>query len=71
MRYTINHAYRSFRDGQNFGPWEPGEQVELDDDVAAWLERDSPGLLTEAEVKGAERQAKPAPNRQAKGGANR
>lgn len=80
--YNVNHAYRSFRDGVQYGPYEPGSTVELDATDAEWINRDSPGALIAAGTKRAEvpvpdaeaepTQAKPpAANRQAKGGRNR
>lgn len=68
-RYTISHAYRSARDGVTFGPWVEGDEVELEEADAAWVERDSPGALTQPEP--VERQAEPKPNRQQRGTKNR
>lgn len=45
-RYQLNHAYSAFRDGQRFGPWVAGDVVELTEQDAAWMNRDSPGCLT-------------------------
>lgn len=75
-KYTVNHAYRSFSDGVQYGPYEPGTVVELVAADAEWVNRDSPGCLTEVGTKPAkaeetERQAAAAPNRQHKGGRNR
>lgn len=69
-RYTVARRYSSYRDGRQFGPWVGGEVVELDDADAQWLDRDSPGLLT-PERAPVERAAKPAADRQHKGGRNR
>lgn len=70
--YTLNHAYSASRDGRQFGPWEAGETVELEPVDAEWIERDSPGALSEAKAaKGGERQKPPAADRQHRGGANR
>lgn len=77
MRYTIAHRYSSFRDGRRFGPWEGGEQVELDDVDAEWLVRDSPGLLQTEEPApadddaGDDAGAADKPKRQARTPANR
>lgn len=30
MRYTAAHAYRAERDGDTFGPWEGGEEIDLE-----------------------------------------
>lgn len=70
-RYKLNHAYRSFRDGVQYGPWLAGDEVELTDADAEWLERDSPGALTEVKAKSTERQQPPTPDRQHRGGRNR
>lgn len=69
-RYTVAHAYTAVRDGQRLGPWQPGDQVELSDHDAQWVNRDSPGALAELAPK-QERQARPAADRQHRGGANR
>ncbi len=79
--YTVNHSYRSSRDGRTFGPFVPGTTVELDEADAEWVDRDSPGALSpvvehrlvaehgpELAVKppAADRQARPGRNRGAK-----
>ncbi|NMO52023.1 hypothetical protein HH310_12550 [Actinoplanes sp. TBRC 11911] len=86
-RYQVAHKYRSTRDGQQFGPYLVGDVVELSDEDAAWVNRDSPGCL-EAEKPAKpepdpdpepdpaddaepEREKPPTPNRQRRGGANR
>ena len=51
MRYTVKHNYKSYRDGQQFGPWEAGTEVELDEPDAEWVERDSPGALEPVKAK--------------------
>lgn len=48
--YKVNHRYRSRRDGQDFGPYEPDTTVELDEADAEWVNRDSPGCLTPVEA---------------------
>jgi len=68
-RYVVEQAYHSYSDGQQWGPWEPGQEVELDEDRAAWVGRDAPGTL-----KPAVKETKPKPpvaDRQHRGGANR
>lgn len=45
-RYVVNHTYRSYRDGQAYGPWSVGSEMELSAEDAAWVNRDSPGTLT-------------------------
>jgi hypothetical protein len=76
-KYTVNHAYRSFSDGVQYGPYEAGTVVELAETHAEWVNRDSPGCLTEAakptkpKAEEPERQAAATPNRQHKGGRNR
>ncbi len=43
-RYEVQHRYRS----NDFGPWEKGDQITLDDpEEAAYVNRDSPGTLKE------------------------
>lgn len=85
--FEVLHAYRSTRDGQQYGPWKPGDVVELTEPDADWVGRDSPGCLKPMLVavgesspepvdldEGAEvvKREKPAgPNRQHRGGANR
>ena len=70
--YAVNHRYTSYRDGKLFGPFEPGTTVELEEADAEWVNRDSPGCLTDiavaAETKG---EAEPAKDRQHKGGRKR
>lgn len=44
--YTVNHSYRAFHDGKQYGPYEQGTVVQLDEADAAWVNRDSPGCLT-------------------------
>lgn len=73
-RYEVQHAYRSFRDGVQFGPWQSGETVELSEADAEWVCRDSPGCLLAAggtvepeperqQPTGRDRQARPGRNR--------
>ncbi len=50
-RYTVKHNYSSYRDGRQFGPWEAGTEIELDDPDAQWVLRDSPGALAEVKPK--------------------
>lgn len=43
-RYEVQHRYKS----NDYGPWEKGDQVTLDDpEDAAYVNRDSPGTLVE------------------------
>lgn len=71
-RFEVQHPYRAERDGDVIGPWEAGDAVELEPDVAEWVNHDSPGALQPAEEPEAKpRQAKTPPNRQQKGTANR
>lgn len=53
--FIVNHRYAANRDGKTFGPYAPGDFVELEDGEADWINRDSPGALHPAVV------AKPAP----------
>lgn len=68
--YTVNHGYRSYRDGIQYGPYEAGTVIELTEADAEWLNRDSPGALTPVTAE-PEREARPAVNRQHKPTANR
>lgn len=55
-RYLVNHNYRS----GTFGPWVAGDRVTLDDAAdAEFVNRDSPGALTEIdpEVEAAKKRA--------------
>lgn len=70
-RYEVVHSYRSARDGQQFGPWRPGDFVELDDADAAWVNRDSPGCLIAPPGEDPVRAKPPGRDRQHRGGANR
>jgi hypothetical protein len=82
--FEVRHRYRSVRDGQQFGPWQAGDTVELSDADARWVNRDSPGCLLAAGgivepadapivvgEDGSERQKPAGPNRQHRGGRNR
>lgn len=44
-RYTVQHRYFAVDNGRSVGPFEPGSTVELEEDRAAWVNRDSPGTL--------------------------
>jgi hypothetical protein len=73
-RYLVNHVYAAHTDGTYYGPWTPGETVELEAELAEWINRDSEGTLTELpdpESKPAEREAAKPPNRQHKGSKTR
>lgn len=71
--YKLNHGYSAARDGQRFGPWQAGEQVDLDPADAEWIERDSPGAITEVKASkpADQRQKPPTADRQHKGGRTR
>ncbi|WP_435111879.1 hypothetical protein [Nocardiopsis synnemataformans] len=43
--YVVNHPYTATRDGRRFGPWDTGTTVDLDEADAAWVLRDSPGVI--------------------------
>lgn len=45
-RYRFNHAYRT----QTLGPWEKDDQVELEEAVAEFIGRDSPGAISSLDV---------------------
>lgn len=66
-RYVVSHVYAAYRDGVHYGPWTPGETVELEAELAEWVNRDSPDTLKPADdPTPVEREATPKPNRQAK-----
>lgn len=44
-RYQVQHRYRA----NELGPWQAGDEVELQADVAAHVNRDSPGTLVEVD----------------------
>lgn len=76
--YTVNHAYRSFSDGVQHGPYEQGTVVQLAQADAEWVNRDSPGCLTEVGAMPAKpakavepEQAPASETRPLKGGRNR
>ncbi len=74
--YKVQHAYQSFRDGQQFGPWQAGDRLELSEADAAWVNRDSPGCLLAAggtvqPEPETERQQPTGRDRQARQGRNR
>lgn len=45
-RHHVHQRYQSYRDGVQYGPWPAGQVVDLDDEQAAWVNRDSPGTLS-------------------------
>lgn len=65
-RFKVKHAYQAFRDGARIGPWGADEEVEVDAELAEWVDRDSPGAL---EVVRDKPEAKP--NRQHSGAKSR
>jgi hypothetical protein len=73
--YTVNHRYYAFSDGKHYGPYEAGTVIDLDPAEAQWVNRDSPGTLTEgvtAEVKAEpDSETVGAINRMHKGGRKR
>ncbi len=72
--YTVAHKYRCTTDGRSYGPWVPGEKVDLTPVEAEWLERDSPGVLeplVRQEKQTANRQDRPTANRQLRSGKDR
>jgi hypothetical protein len=76
VRKVVTRRYSAWNNGP-VGGWQVGAEVDLDEDVAAWVERDSPGTLVDPappEPEPApepERQASPPANRQHRGGRNR
>lgn len=73
-KYLVNHVYAAHTDGTYYGPWTPGETVELPEDLAEWVNRDSEGTLTalpEPSTPEPAREAKKTPDRQHKGSKTR
>lgn len=69
MRYRVKHVYAATKDGTHYGPWTPGEVVELDAELAEWVNRDSPGVLVPAvddQEQLAKREMPSTPDRQQK-----
>lgn len=73
MTYTVQHRYySSLCDQYGLGPLAAGATIDLTEDVAAAINRDSPGTLAPVAAKPApERAAKAAHDRAAKPAANR
>lgn len=61
-RYKLNHRYAT----QDLGPWDAGTEIELTDNEAAQVERDSPGAITVIADEPAET-AEPKSNRAKRG----
>ena len=60
-RFTVNHNYAAERAGSTldqFGPWVKGDEVELDEEAADWVNADSSGTLSPATAKAAKAPAK-------------
>lgn len=81
-RYTIQRSYASAHNTKVYGPWEAGEVIELEQHIAEWVDRDSPGVLApvvdepeESETSeppvAETRQRKPSRDRQYRTGQNR
>lgn len=68
-KYLVNHVYAAHTDGTYYGPWTPGETVDLSPELAEWVNRDSEGTLTAlpSTPDPVEREAAKPPNRQHKG----
>ncbi len=62
-RYRVTRAYFSDQGGRRFGPWTAGSEVELSEDEAAWVNRDSPGVATPVsqQAPAPERESEPEP----------
>lgn len=72
--YKVKQRYRSYRDGRQFGPYEPGTVVELEEADAEWVERDSPGTLAPVAQKKTDADGEtkvPQADRQHRGGKTR
>lgn len=44
-KYTVQHRYFSYYNFKQLGEWQPGDVVDLEEDEAAFVQRDSPGCL--------------------------
>ncbi len=73
--YRVARPYSAQFGERRLGPWEKDDAVELEYEVAEWVERDSPGTLKHAgavaDDEVAARQKPASANRQHRGGANR
>jgi hypothetical protein len=49
--YKVTQRYGAYRDGKRVGPWSGGETVELETELAEWVNRDAPGTLAAPGVK--------------------
>jgi len=56
-RYAVMHRYSS----TNYGPWDEGTTIELDDVSAGWVNRDSPGTLAEIDASAKLVKGRPVP----------
>ena len=56
-KYRVHHVYAAYRDGVHYGPYTPGEEIEIEQELADWMNRDSPGVLEEV------REMPPTPDR--------
>jgi hypothetical protein len=45
VKYQVAQRYTASRDGLIVGPYAAGDVVDLDDEAAAWVNRDAPGTL--------------------------
>lgn len=62
MKYIVQWAY-----GSSYGgPWQAGESVELEPDVAAQINIDSPGVLVEPKAPATRAPEEPTRHRQVK-----
>lgn len=62
-RYTVTQSYSAERSDASvtpFGPWSPGDEVELDEPDADWVNTDSAGTLVPAKGKADKAPAKKA-----------
>ena len=49
-RYVVQQRYAARGPSDQLGPWRVGTEVDLDDAVAEWVNRDSAGTLVAVEV---------------------
>lgn len=50
-QYKVLQRYAASSDGKRYGPWVEGDTIDLDDDEAAWVNRDAPNTLAKPAAK--------------------
>jgi hypothetical protein len=44
--FRVKKTYECGKDGVDYAPWTPGQEVYLTAELAAWVQLDEPGVLT-------------------------